>query len=303
VTAPDLVVVGTLALDDLETPSGRRSEVLGGSAVYFSVAAAHFARVAVVGVVGGDFPTRHLEALDSRGIDLTGVRADREGRTFRWSGRYDASLEQATTLATHLNVLADFDPRLPEPLRRAPFVFLANTDPRVQASVLDQLQGPRLVVADTMNLWIREARAGLLAVLARVDGLVVNDAEARALAGESNLIAAGRALRRLGPRFAIVKKGEHGAFLFATDREFALPSYPLDRVVDPTGAGDTFAGGLMGRLAGSGGTTTEEIAGAMHEGTAAASFAVSGFGLEALLRADRGEIEDRASQLRRFAAP
>jgi sugar/nucleoside kinase (ribokinase family) len=301
--APDLCVVGTLAFDDVETPSGARRGVLGGSATYFGVAASCFARVGVVGVVGGDFPEEHLALLRRRGIDLAGLETRQDGRTFHWSGRYEGAMDQAQTLVTDLNVLAEFAPRLPEAYRDAPFVFLANTDPNIQMSVLDQLRAPRLVALDTMNLWIRIARPALEKVLRRVDGLVVNDAEARQLTGKGNLIAAGRALLGFGPRFVILKKGEHGSFLFSRERSFALPSYPVEHVVDPTGAGDSFAGGLFGFLAGTGETGAAAVAQAMLYGTVVASFTVEDFSLGALADLSREQVEARAGDLRKFIAP
>jgi sugar/nucleoside kinase (ribokinase family) len=295
-----LVVVGTVALDDVATPAGEAKSVLGGSATYFSVAASLFTRVGLVGVVGGDFPPAFRDVLATRDIDLSGLVTAREGRTFHWSGRYDAAMAVATTLETDLNVLATFAPVLSPEHRGAGYVFLANTAPSIQLDVLSQLRSPRLVVADTMNLWIHTERPALLEVLKRVDGLTVNDEEARALAGTRNLIAAGRRLLGFGPKFAVVKKGEHGAFLFARDRSFALPSYPLEEVLDPTGAGDSFAGGLMGSLAASGGASTADVARAMVYGTIAASYAVSTFSLEGLARVSRADVEGRAEELRRF---
>lgn len=300
---PDLCVVGTLAFDDVQTPSGGRHGVLGGSATYFSVAASLFSSVGLVGVVGGDFPRAHLDLLKRHRIDLEGLEVAKEGRTFHWSGRYEGSLDQAETLSTDLNVLATFAPRLPEAYRRSPYVFLANTDPAIQASVLDQLAGPRLVAMDTMNLWIRIAEPRLKQVLRRVDGLVLNDAEARQLTTHGNLIAAGRALLSLGPRFVIVKKGEHGSFLFSRERSFALPSYPVEHVVDPTGAGDSFAGGVLGHLAGRGAVGIDDVAQAMIYGTVIASFTVSDFSLDALAGLTRERVEQRANELRRFIHP
>jgi sugar/nucleoside kinase (ribokinase family) len=305
---PDLVVVGTLAFDDVETPSGRRTGLLGGSATYFGVAASTLCRVGLVGVVGADFPAEHRALLERRGIDLAGLEVQPGGRTFHWAGRYEGSMEQAETLATDLNVLATFTPRLPEAFRRARTVFLANIDPNIQASVLDQLLppeggAPRLVAMDTMNLWIRIAEPALRAVLARVDGLFLNDAEARQLTRRGNLIAAGRALLELGPRFVIVKKGEHGSFLFSRERSFALPSYPVEEVVDPTGAGDTFAGAVMASAATSTRPDPARLCEAMLYGTAMASFTVSDFSLDAIRHLARPALEERVAQLRRFVAP
>jgi sugar/nucleoside kinase (ribokinase family) len=300
--SPRLAVVGTVAFDDVETTAGEARGVLGGSASYFSVAASLFTRVALVAVVGEDFPAGFRAVLGSRDIDLSGLEVARGGRTFHWAGRYDASMDAATTLATDLNVLRDFAPRLSPAQRRAPYVFLANMAPSTQASVLDQLEAEPVVFADTMNYWIANERTTLLSVLPRVDGLVVNDAEARALSGERNLIAAGRRLLGFGPRHVVVKKGEHGAFLFARERSFALPSYPLDVVRDPTGAGDSFAGGLLGALAASGGREVSDVVAAMVYGTVTASFAVSAFSLDALAKVTREEVEARAAELRRFVA-
>lgn len=298
-----LTVVGTVALDDVATPAGEARAVLGGSGTYFSVAASLFTRVGLVAVVGEDFPPSFRDALSRRDIDLSGLETAR-GRTFHWAGRYDGAMDAAATLSTDLNVLATFRPNLGAAHRASPLVFLANMSPSTQHLVLDQLPSPRLVVADTMNYWIATERESLLAVLRRVDAVTVNDAEARSLSGEANLVAAGRRLLSMGPRLVLVKKGEHGAFLFGRDRSFALPSYPLESVVDPTGAGDSFAGGLMGALAARGApeVTTRDVAAAMVYGTVAASFAVSSFSLDGLARATRSDVEARAAELRRFVA-
>lgn len=302
IETPDLCVVGTLAFDDIETPSGTRDGILGGSATYFSVAASHFAKVGLVGVVGEDFPADFRAVLEGHDVDLAGLEIDPEGKTFHWKGRYEGDMDQAETLVTDLNVLETFAPTLPEAYRAAPYVFLANTDPSIQMSVLDQLTDPRLVVMDTMNLWIDIARDRLLEVLGRVDGLMINDAEAKALSGEDNLIAAGRALVGFGPRFVVVKKGEHGSFLFSDNRLFALPSYPLDAVVDPTGAGDSFAGGVMGFLAGEHAQRVSDVCRAMLYGTVVASFTVSDFSLDCLGELDRAQLDERADELKAFIA-
>jgi cytidine kinase len=296
-----LLVVGTVALDDVATPAGEARAVLGGSATYFSVAASLFARVGLLAVVGEDFPAAYRALLTSRDIDVSGLEAS-GGRTFHWAGRYDGAMSAATTLQTDLNVLATFRPRMSAAHRAAPFVFLGNLAPATQLEVLSQLDGPRLVVADTMNLWIATAREALAEVLRKVDGVLVNDEEARSLTGERNLIAAGRRLLSLGPKFAIVKKGEHGAFLFGKERSFALPAYPLDRIVDPTGAGDSFGGGLMGSLAAAGKASLSDVAAAMVYATVTASYAVSTFGPEALAKVTRAQVEERAGELRRFIA-
>ena len=302
-STPQMCVVGTVAFDDVETPAGRREGVLGGSATYFGIAASHFASVGVVGVVGDDFPAGYRAVLEEHGLDLRGLEVQDGGKTFHWSGRYEGTMDEAQTLQTDLNVLETFAPELPAGYRACPYVFLANTDPRIQASVLDQLTDPRLVVMDSMNLWIDIAREPLLEVMKRVDGLVINDQEARALAEEDNLIKAGRRLVDFGPRFVIVKKGEHGSFFFSEKRMFALPSYPLDSLVDPTGAGDSFAGGLMGYLAGHGLRRVDDVVQAMLYGTVVASFTVSDFSLDVLGKVTRAEIVERAAELRSFIQP
>jgi sugar/nucleoside kinase (ribokinase family) len=307
-TVPDLCVVGTLAFDDVETPSGRREGVLGGSATYFSVAASSFCRVGLVGVVGEDFPAAHVDLLRRRGVDVSGLEVRRGERTFHWAGRYAGTMDQAETLATDLNVLETFAPRLPEAFRDAPCVFLANIDPTIQLRVLDQLRAPRLVALDTMNLWIRLARPALEQVLERVDGLFINDAEARQLSGRGNLISAGRELLRLGPRFVIVKKGEHGSFFFGRERAFALPSYPVEHVVDPTGAGDSFAGGFIGYLASrnvdrkNDDADIADFARAVIYGSVMGSFCCEQFGVDRFRTLTRDEIEARYEEFQRLTA-
>jgi sugar/nucleoside kinase (ribokinase family) len=297
-----LSVVGTVALDDVATPAGEARAVLGGSATYFSVAASLFTRVGLLAVVGRDFPAPYRALLESRDVDLSGLEEQADGRTFHWAGRYDGAMNVATTLRTDLNVLSTFRPRLSPAHRASPFVFLGNLAPSTQLEVLSQLESPRLVVADTMNLWIATARDALAEVLRKVDGVLVNDEEAKSLTGERNLIAAGRRLPTLGPRFAIVKKGEHGAFLFSKERSFALPAYPLETVVDPTGAGDSFGGGLMGSLAAAGKASLSDVVAAMVYATVTASYAVSTFGPDGLARVTRAQVEARAEELRRFVA-
>ena len=244
-----LLVVGSIALDSVETPSQRRDNVLGGSAVYFSYAASYFCGVRMVGVVGEDFPPEHTALLASRGIDTSGLHVVPGAKTFRWSGKYLPNMNDRETLEVHLNVFEHFDPVLPEAYRRCRYLFLANGSPGVQLKVLNQVVKPALVVADTMDLWIHTQRDELLALLKRLDGLVLNDSEARLLTDDENLVRAGRAVQRLGPKFVVIKKGEHGAMFFSDRQTFVLPAYPTPTVVDPTGAGDSFAGGMMGYLA------------------------------------------------------
>ena len=292
-----VLVVGSIALDSVETPFGSAQEVLGGAAVYASAAASFFAPVRMVGVVGADFPREHLRRLQEWDIDVSGVEV-RDGRTFRWSGYYEYDLNQAHTIATHLNVFEDFRPALPERYRCTPYVFLANIDPELQAAVLDQVEGPRLTVLDTMNFWISGKREALLAVLKRVDVALMNDAEARQLCETSSLVQAARRLLELGPRAVVLKKGEHGAVMWTRDGHFAAPGYPLDQVRDPTGAGDAFAGGLIGYLAYTDDFSDENLRKAIVCGSVVASFDVEDFSLERLARLTPDEIVARYREFR-----
>ena len=292
-----LLVVGSIAFDSIKTPTEEVQGVLGGSAVYFSLAARFLAPVRVVGVVGGDFPPEHLALLGDRGIDTGGIEVA-DGKTFRWSGEYFDGMNRRETLSVDLNVFADFRPKIPEGFRDSRFVFLANGSPVTQMSVLEQVRNPSFVMADTMDLWIRTARADLEALLRRVDGLVINDDEALLLTEERNLVRAGRAVLRLGPRLVVVKKGEHGAVLFTADAVVPLPAYPLEVVRDPTGAGDSFAGGLMGCLARAGDVTPGRVKSALAAGTVIASFTVEDFGVRRLLSASAEEVEARLRDYR-----
>ena len=291
-----LLVVGTIAFDSVETPFDRRDQTLGGSATHFAYAAAHFGPVRLVGIVGEDFPDAHLADFRGRNIDCTGVEVA-QGKTFAWGGRYEADWNTRHTLFTDLNVLEQFEPKLPEGQRATEYVFLANGTPSVQLAALAQCEEPQLVVADTMNLWIDIAREDLLEVLQRVDGLVLNDEEARMLTDERNLIRAARKTLELGPSFVILKKGEHGAFLIGEDLHFALPAYPVDDVVDPTGAGDSFAGGFMGYLASVRNSQPHTLRRAMLYGTVTASFCVEGFSVEQQIARDRSDVESRYNEL------
>jgi sugar/nucleoside kinase (ribokinase family) len=291
-----LLVIGTLAYDTIETVSERRAEVLGGSATYFATAASHFAPVSLVGVVGDDFRAADVDLLRSRGVDLAGLEVAK-GRTFRWTGRYEADWNTRHTLETQLNVFEHFDPKVPAAGRKAQWLFLANGAPRIQARALDQVERPRFVVADTMNLWIEIARDELAHLLRRIDAVVLNDEEARMLTGERNLLRAAGAVLGLGPRYVILKKGEHGAFLLGRDAHFSLPAYPVENVVDPTGAGDSFAGGFMGYLAEQGACDPATLRRAMLYGTVAASFCVEGFGVEGLQGRSRTDLDKRFDDL------
>lgn len=287
-----ILVVGSVALDSVRTPFGEVEEVLGGSATYFSVSASFFGPVRMVAVVGDDFPQEHLEFLRSRGVDLRGLmRAP--GKTFRWKGYYEYDLNDAHTLETQLNVFQDFDPRLPEEYRDSDYVFLGNIDPSLQLRVLEQVHSPRLTVCDTMNFWIENRRPELLETIRRVDCLLCNESEARQLAGEPNLIAAGRKLQSMGPRRVIIKKGEHGVIMLGEDSFFSLPAYPLESVFDPTGAGDSFGGGFLGALHREGAETEEAIRKAVVYGSIVASFAVEDFSCNRLRRLSMEEIEAR----------
>ncbi|MFH1023296.1 MAG: PfkB family carbohydrate kinase [Planctomycetota bacterium] len=293
-----IVVVGSIAFDSIETPHGRQADILGGSAVYFSAAASLAAPVRLVGVVGEDFPKSRLAFLARRGVDLGGLVVEK-GRTFRWKGRYEGAMNEAKTLDVALNVFGTFRPCLPGSFRDSGYVFLANGSPVLQREVLRQVRAPKLIIADTMNLWIEHHRPALRALLREVDGLVLNDGEARMLAGTANLVAAGRRVQKMGPRVVVVKKGEHGCLLFHGRAVGALPSFPTERVVDPTGAGDSFAGGMMGHLARTGDLSFAGFRKALVAATVTASFTVEGFGLSRLARLTRADIARRAGDFRR----
>jgi sugar/nucleoside kinase (ribokinase family) len=281
-----------MAFDDLELPSGNARDVVGGSATYSSFAASSFTDVRIVAVVGDDFPTQTLTEMHARGIDTGGVERA-SGRTFRWAGRYDEDLIHRTTLDTQLNVFATFKPKIPAAYRDTPMVLLGNIHPGLQIDVLDQVSKPRVVVADTMNFWISGERQLLGDLLKRIDILVINDEEARQLSGYVNIRRAARAIHQLGPKRLIIKRGEHGALLFDEHGPFFVPAYPLEDVLDPTGAGDAFAGGLMGYLARHGDPTSSSLRRAMFYASAIASFCVEGIGTNRLAKATREELASR----------
>lgn len=295
-----LVVVGSVAIDHVETPVERRNNLLGGSATHFSVAANYFTDVQLVSVVGADWPEEHTRMLADRGIDVSGLQVVEDGKTFTWTGKYLPNMNDRETLEVELNVFGEFDPKLPEEYRRAEYVFLANGAPTVQMKVLDQIPGRRLAVADTMDLWITTQRDDLEKLLTQLDGLVLNDSEAKLLTGTENLVAAGRSVQAMGPKFVIIKKGEHGAMFFGEYETYVLPAFPTDRLVDPTGAGDTFAGGMMGYLAEQDAFDPDALKTAMAYGIVAASFNVEGFGLERMQHIDREEIERRMADYRKM---
>lgn len=287
-----LLVVGSIAFDSIKTPVDEVHDVLGGSAVYFSLAAGFLTPVRLVGVVGSDFPREHLEMLARRGVDASGVEFA-AGRTFRWSGEYFGGMNHRETRSVELNVFGEFQPKIPAAFADSDFVFLANASPRTQLSVLDQVRNPRFVMADTMDLWIRTERAQLEALLRRIDGLVINDDEALLLTGAKSVVSAGKAILEMGPGRVVVKKGEHGGMLFTREGVVPLPAYPVTDVRDPTGAGDSFAGGLMGFLVRAGSVEPPIFKCALATATVLASFVVEDFGVRRLLEARREEVEAR----------
>ncbi|HEX9939840.1 MAG TPA: PfkB family carbohydrate kinase [Longimicrobium sp.] len=292
-----ILVVGSVALDTVQTPFGRADDALGGSATFFSAAASLFGPVQLVGVVGSDYPVDALEFLAERGVDLAGLERA-EGESFRWSGVYSYDLNSRDTLETRLGVFAEFQPKIPESFRDAEWVFLGNIDPELQLNVLDQVHAPKFVACDTMNLWIDIKRDRLLKLLERVDLLLVNDAEARQLSGDFNLARAARWILQRGPRYLIIKKGEHGAILFTPSSVFFAPGYPLEEVFDPTGAGDAFAGGFMGYLAQQGRTDDGDLRRAVIYGSVLGSFAVEKFSVERFRDLALEEVEERVRAFR-----
>ncbi len=287
-----LLVVGSVAFDTVETPFGKVDEALGGSALYFSTSASYFTDVNLVAVVGEDFPAETTDFLASRGVDLNGLQRT-DGETFRWKGKYGYDLNEAITLDTQLNVFGDFHPELPEDYRNSSHVFLANIDPELQLEVLEQVDNPEFVALDTMNFWIEGKRDALIEVLGQVDMVVINETEARQLADEANIVKAGQAVLDMGPSFVAVKRGEYGALLFTDHDRFFAPAYPLESVYDPTGAGDTFAGGLLGYLSRNGHRDPMNLRRAMIVGSVMASFCVEEFSLQGLRELDWDDIVTR----------
>lgn len=289
-----VLVVGSVALDTIETPFGLATDTIGGSATFFSAAASFFGPVQLVGVVGRDYPVDHLGFLERRGVDMGGLEHV-DGESFRWTGVYSYDLSTRETRETRLGVFADFRPRIPTAFRDARWIFLGNIDPALQLEVLDQVTEPRLVACDTMNFWIKGNRAVLLELLQRVNVLMVNDSEARELSGDPNLVRAARWIQRQGPEMVVVKKGENGAMLFTPDFKFFAPGFPLEDVFDPTGAGDSFAGGFLGYLARAGSTAPEHLRRAMIYGSVLGSFVVERFGVERLVELRTAEIQKRVA--------
>ncbi len=295
-----LLIVGTLALDTLKTPFGHKENVLGGSAVHAAVAASFFTETAILGVIGKDFPKEHLDFLKSRNIDISGLQLE-EGKTFRWSGAYEYDMNQARTIDTHLNVLASYRAEVPSQLRGTPFVFLANLDPDLQLKAIGQLTKPELLAADTMNLWIETKRHQLTEVIKKVDYFFINDAELRQYMETPNLPLAANRLKKLGLKGVMVKKGEHGALLFNQGEHFSAPSYPQEQFRDPTGAGDSFAGGFLGYLAKTGDLSEKNLRRAAIIGSVMASFNIEDFGLDRMRTLKMKEIIDRFNEFKRFS--
>ena len=295
-----LLVVGSIALDCIETPTAKRDHVLGGSAVFFSYAASFFSPVRMIGAVGEDWPQQHTRLLETRGIDTSGLETIAGGKTFRWRGRYMPNMNDRETLEVHLNVLGEFQPKLNDTHRDCRFLFLGNASPVVQLSVLDQAKGAELTVADTMDLWINIQRDELGQLLRRIDGLVLNDSEAKLLADDENLVRAGQAVLKMGPKFVVIKKGEHGAMFYSEHEMYVMPAYPTAIVLDPTGAGDSFAGGMMGHLASLGRFDAQALKEALAYGVVTASFTVEDFSLDRLAALSRHDLDHRLADYRRM---
>lgn len=294
-----LVIVGTVAFDAIETPFGKTDKILGGAATYIGLAASQFSvDGAIVSIVGGDFPKEDLKMLEAKGMDLAGLEIVENGKTFFWSGKYHNDMNTRDTLITDLNVLADFNPQVPENYRDAEVVMLGNLHPLVQLGVINQMDSPKLIVLDTMNFWMDSALKELMEVIAKVDVITINDEEARQLSGEYSLVKAAHKIMEMGPKHVVIKKGEHGALLFSDDDVFFAPAMPLREVFDPTGAGDTFAGGFTGYLARTGDYSYNNMKNAIINGSALASFCVEKFGPERLVNLTNKEVHERIQQFK-----
>jgi sugar/nucleoside kinase (ribokinase family) len=293
-----LLVTGSIGIDTVETPFGKGEDVIGGSAIYFSYAASFFTPVRLVGVVGEDCPEQMYKVFEGREVDIGGLERRKGSKTFRWHGSYLKDMNEAQTVEVDLNVLAERAPKIPENFLDSKYLFLANTHPALQQQMLGNLKQPKLVVADTMNLWIQTERVELLKLLKKIDGLVLNDGEARLLTEQKNLIVAAREVLKMGPKFVVIKKGEHGSML-CTDRDtFVLPAFPAAAVVDPTGAGDSFAGGMMGYLSTQGIVTPSTVKRALAYGTVVASYTIADFSLGGLQKTNREQIDERWNQFK-----
>lgn len=297
-----LVIVGTIAFDAIETPFGKTDKILGGAATFIGLSASHFnVDAALVSVVGGDFPKEYLDLLTNKNLDISGVEIIKEGKTFFWSGRYHNDMNSRDTLVTELNTLADFQPKVPKAYKDADIIMLGNLHPLVQTSVLDQMtKQPKLVILDTMNFWMDSALNDLHNIIKRVDVITINDEEARQLTGEYSLLVAARKIHKMGPKYVVIKKGEHGALLFHNDNVFYAPALPLEEVFDPTGAGDTFAGGFAGYLAKTKDISFENMKNAVIYGSTLASFCVEKFGTERMQKLSKKEVEERLLQFKQL---
>ncbi len=295
-----LLVVGSVAFDCVETPTDRRDDVLGGSAVFFSYAASFFSPVRMIGAVGEDWPAEHTSMLEQKGIDTSGLQIIPGGKTFRWRGRYLPNMNDRETIEVHLNVLDEFQPKLGASHQDCRFLFLGNASPAVQLDVLKQAKNAELTVADTMDLWINIQRDELSELLQKIDGLVLNDAEAKLLAEDENLVRAGHTILGMGPKFVVIKKGEHGAMFFSEHEMYVMPAFPTEKVLDPTGAGDSFAGGMMGHLASIGRFDPQALKEALAYGTVTASFTVEDFSLDRLEKLDRSMVDQRFKEYRQM---
>ncbi|MCH7784072.1 MAG: bifunctional hydroxymethylpyrimidine kinase/phosphomethylpyrimidine kinase [Bacteroidetes bacterium] len=295
-----LVIVGTVAFDAIETPFGKTDKILGGAATYIGLAASQFnIEGAIVSVVGGDFPNEYISMLQERGLDVSGIEIVEDGKTFFWSGRYNNDMNTRDTLVTELNVLADFNPKVPEEYKDAQVIMLGNLHPSIQQSVIDQMvKKPKLIILDTMNFWMNNALEELLQVIAKIDVITINDEEARQLTGEYSLVVAAKKIMTMGPKYVVIKKGEHGALLFCDDEVFYAPALPLEVVFDPTGAGDTFAGGLSGYLTKTEDYSYDSLKKAVIYGASLASFCVEKFGTERMLELTKTEIHQRLQQFK-----
>lgn len=296
----DILVVGSVAFDSVETPFGKADEVLGGSATYFAAAASYFSEVNLVAVVGEDFSDTHIDFLKAKGVDVAGIQRMKGGKTFRWQGRYDYDLNEAHTIATHLNVFESFQPEIPQDYKKSPYVFLANIDPELQWNVLNQVEKPKFVACDTMNFWIEGKKEALKKLLSRVDLFVLNEGEAREFAKEPNLIKASKKILSYGPKTVIIKRGEYGALMFNNSSIFSAPAYPMESIFDPTGAGDSFAGGLMGYLANTDDISESNIRQAIILGSVMASFNVEDFSLNRLRTLTLKEIYERYKEFKQL---
>ncbi|MEN9676498.1 MAG: putative sugar kinase YdjH [Verrucomicrobiota bacterium] len=297
-----VLVVGTTALDSIDTPKASNPKLLGGSASHAAVAASFFSPVKLVGVVGDDFPSRYVRLFAARGINVDGLERVKGGQTFHWHGQYEVNMNNRRTINTVLGVIENWAPKLPGPYETTPYVLLANIAPAIQHAVLDQVSKSKFVIADTMDLWLNVALDDLLRLLKRVDCLVLNDGEARQLTSDDNVVSALAKIHRMGPRYVIIKKGEHGSLLSGPEGLFVAPAYPLKKVVDPTGAGDSFVGGLLGYLAAQKtGTPGKNLRRAMIHGAVVASFCCEGFGLSHTIKAKRSDIVRRVRELEKLA--